>query len=105
MEESTPFAVAQINVYNLSTNIAYIFGVENSVVASATRRIALWEMNRKTGAISWKGFITLTLATATAHTVRDFKMDVKNESAGTVAVSGTAVTGTGTLFNTNRVAI
>lgn len=105
MEESTAFAVVQIFAYNLSSTICYIFGIENSVAAAATRRVHLWELNRKTGARSWKGFITMTLATATAHTVRDFKIDVKNESTGTVQVAGTAVTGTGTLFNTNRVAI
>jgi len=80
MEESTAFAITQISAYNLSSTICYIFGVENATGATATRRVALWELNRKTGARSWKGFITMTLATATAHTVRDFKMDVKNES-------------------------
>ena len=105
MEESTAFAVTQISAYNLSSSICYVFGVENLTTAVATRRVALWELNRKTGARSWKGFITMTLLTATAHTVRDFKIDVKNESTGTVAVSGTAVTGTGTFFNTNKVAI
>lgn len=105
MEESTPFAVVQIFAYNLNSTIAYVFGVENLATAVATRRVGLWELNRKTGARTWKGFITMTLATATAHTVRDFKMDVKNESSGTVGVSGTALTGVGTLFNTNKVAI
>lgn len=105
MEESTAFAVVQTYAYNLSSTICYIFGIENSVAAAATRRVALWELNRKTGARSWKGFITMTLATATAHTCRDFKIDVKNESTGTVSVAGTAVTGVGTLFNTNKVAI
>lgn len=105
MEESTAFAVTQIFTYNHSTTTAYIFGVENSTWATATRRVALWELNRKTWARSWKGFITMTLATATAHTVRNFTMDVKQESTGTVAVSGTGVTGTWTFFNTNKVAI
>jgi len=105
LEESTPFAVTQIFAYNLSTEICYIFGVENLATAVATRRVALWELNRKTGARSWKGFITMTLATATAHTVRDFKIDVKDESTGTVQVAGTAVTGTGTQFATNKVAV
>jgi len=105
MEESTPFAVAQIAAYNLNTTISYIFGVENATTASNTRRIALWQLNRKTGAKSWQGFITLTLGSATAHTVRDFKIDVKNESTGTVAVTGTALTGSGTLFATNKVAV
>lgn len=105
MEESTPFAVLQIFTYNLNSTIAYVFGVENLATAVATRRIGLWELNRKTGARSWKGFITITLATATAHTLRNFTMDVKEETAGTVGVSGTTVTGVGTFFNTNGVAI
>jgi len=105
MEESTAFAVVHIFAYNLSSTICYIFGIENSVAAAATRRIHLWELNRKTGARSWKGFITMTLATATAHTVRDFKIDVKNESTGTVQTTGTALTGSGTLFATNKVAV
>lgn len=105
MEESTAFAVTQIYAHNHSTSVAYLFGVENSTGATATRRIHLWEVARKTGAVSWKGFITMTLATSTAHTVRNFTMDVKTETTGTVAVSGTAVTGTGTLFATNKVAV
>ena len=105
LEESTPFAVLQIAVHNFSTTVAYIFWVENLATAVVTRRIALWELNRKTGATQWKGFITLTLSTSTAHTVRDFKIDVKNESTWTVAVSWTAVTGTSTLFATNKVAL
>lgn len=105
MEESTAFAVTQIYAHNHSSSICYVFGVENSTSASASRRVHLWELNRKTGARSWKGFITMTLLTATAHTVRNFTMDVKEESTGTVAVSGTTVTGTGTQFATNKVAI
>lgn len=105
LEESTPFAVTQIYAHNHSSTIAYIFGVENLTTASALRRVHLWELNRKTGARSWKGFITMTLLTATAHTVRNFTMDVKEEAVGTVAVSGTAVTGSGTQFAANKVAV
>ncbi len=105
LEESTAFAVTQIFAYNLSSTICYVFGVEALTTAVATRRVHLWELNRKTGARSWKGFITMTLLTATAHTVRNFTMDVKDESTGTVAVSGTTVTGTSTQFATNKVAI
>lgn len=105
MEESTPFAVMAGYLHNHSSSVAYLFEVENLATAVATRRISLTEFSRKTPNGSWKGFITLTLATATAHTCRNFTMDVKEESTGTVAVSGTAVTGTWTLFNTNGVAI
>lgn len=105
MEESTPFAVTQIFAYNLSPDICYVFGVENLTTAVATRRVHLWELNRKTGARSWKGYITMTLLTATAHTCRNFTMDVKEESTGTVETTGTALTGTGTQFATNKVAL
>ena len=105
LEESTGFAVSQIASYNLNSTLNYIFGVEANTTASNTRRIHLWSSYRKTGTRAWLGFITLTLATATAHTVRDFKIDVKNESTGTVAVTGTALTGSGTAFVTNKVAI
>lgn len=105
MEESTAFAVNQVYAHNHSNTVAYLFGAEALTTAVATRRIHLWELNRQTGARSWKGFITMTLATATAHTVRAFTMDVKEESTGTVEVSGTAVTGTSTQFATNKVAV
>jgi hypothetical protein len=105
LEESTPFAAVFLFAINFSTTIDYVFGLENSGAASATRRVHLWSVNKKTGASSWNGFITMTYLTATAHTARDFKIDRKQESTGTVAVSGTAVTGTGTAFATNKVAI
>lgn len=105
MEESTAFAVNQIYAHNHSSSIAYIFGVEALTTAVATRRVHLWELNRKTGARSWKGFITMTLLTATAHTVRNFTMDIKEESTGTVQTTGTALTGSGTAFVTNKVAV
>lgn len=105
MEESTAFAVTQVYAHNHSATVAYLFGVENLATAVATRRVHLWELNRQTGARSWKGFITMTLLTATAHTVRNFTMDVKEESTGTVGTTGTALTGSGTAFATNKVAI
>lgn len=105
MEESTAFAVIFTFVHNFSSTYEYVFGLENSTGATATRRIHLWTVNKKNGSRSWNGFITMTYLTATAHTARDFKIDVKNETTGTVSVSGTAVTGSSTLFATNKVAI
>lgn len=105
MEESTPFAVTKVYAIDFSDNITYIFGVENLATAVATRRVWLWERNRKTGARTWKWFITMTLATATAHTVRDFKIDRKIESTGLIGVSGTTVTGVWTQFAVNKVAV
>lgn len=105
MEEGTAFASGYTYAINFSATTDYLFGLENSVAASATRRVHLWTVNKKNGSTSWNGFITLTYLTATAHTARDFKIDRKQETTGTVAVSGTAVTGTSTQFATNKVAI
>lgn len=105
LEESTSFAVANAFSVKFSATIDYLFWVENSVTASATRRIHLWTINKRNNTKSWNGFITMTLWSATAHTVRDFKIDRKQETTWTVAVSGTAVTGSWTLFATNRVAV
>jgi hypothetical protein len=104
-EESTAFLVSAIWAYKFSEEISYLWAAENVATASNTRRIMLWEINNFTGARQWLGFITMTLASSTAHTLRDFRVDVKTEITGTVAVSGTAVTGSGTQFNTNRVAV
>ena len=103
-EESTAFVTGFPFLFAKSLTELYLFTVENTT-AAATRRVMLHTINRKTGAISWNGFITLTSPAATAHTVRDFKIDYKKEITGTVAVSGTALTGTSTLFLTNRVAV
>ncbi len=105
MEESTAFAALYVFVVNFSSTYEYVFGLENSAAAAATRRVHMWTVNKKNGAASWNGFITMTYLTATAHTARDFKIDRKLETTGTVAVSGTGVTGTSTLFATNKVAI
>lgn len=105
LEESTSFAAALVYSVRFSSTYDYIFGVENATGATNTRRIHMWTLNKKTNQKSWNGFITLTLGSATAHTVRDFKIDRKIEITGTASASGTAVTGSGTAFLTNRVAV
>jgi hypothetical protein len=105
METSTPFAVLFTDVISFSPTQDYIFGLENSTTANNVRRVALWTNNKKTGVVAWNGYITLTMSSATAHTARSFKIDYKRETTGTVQVAGTAVTGTSTLFATNRVAV
>lgn len=105
MEESTAFATVHVFTVNFSSTFDYVFGLENSTAASASRRVHMWTVNKKTGARSWNGFITLTYLTGTAHTARDFKIDRKLESTGTVQTTGTALTGSGTQFQTNKVAV
>lgn len=105
MEEGTAFACLYTYAINFSSTIDYVFGLENSAAAAATRRIHLWSVNKKTGSTSWNGFITITYLTATAHTARDFKIDRKQYSTGTVQTTGTALTGSGTTFAASKIAI
>lgn len=105
LEEGTAFACLYTYAINYSATEDYVFGLENSAAAAATRRIHLWTVNKKNGSSSWNGFITLTYLTATAHTARDFKIDRKQYSTGTVQTTGTALTGSGTAFAAAKVAI
>lgn len=103
MEETTAFQCAFPAVIAWSPTVDWIFLVEGSA-ASATRRIMLYEYNRNTNAFTWKGYITLTFPPSTDHTVRGFAMSYDIYSTGTVAVSGTTVTGTGTTWTADRLA-
>jgi hypothetical protein len=105
MEESTPIAMFYPHVQTFSSTIDWVFLTENTAVAVATRRIFLYEYNKITSEYNWKGFITITLPTATAHTTRAFRMLRYLHTTGTVGVSGTAVTGTSTQFSTERIGV
>lgn len=71
--------------------------------AAATRRLGMWEMDRLTGTMNYVGFLTVTFpGTSEAKTIRGLRMSYDTYSTGTVAVSGTAVTGTTTAWQTNR---
>ena len=69
---------------------------------AGNRRVQFWRYKPSNQAYSYEGTITLTLPSATgSHTTKGFNVCVKEQStAGTVAVSGTTVTGTGTNFTT-----
>lgn len=101
MQETTAFQCAFPAVIAWSPTVDWIFLIEGSA-ASATRRIMLYEYNRSTNAFTWKGYITLTFPPVTNHTVRGFAMSYDIYTKGTVAVSGTGVTGTGTTWTTDR---
>lgn len=105
MEESTPIPLLFPHAITFSSTIDWVFAPENSGVASATRRIVAYEYNKLTCQYNYKGFITMTLQTATTHTIRGFRMARYQHTTGTVAVSGTAVTGTSTQFSTERIGV
>ena len=119
LEESTGIAMMYPHAITYSPTIDWVFLTENSSTASATRRIFMYEYNKSLATYNWKGFITATLPTATAHTTRGFRAFRYLHTTGTVAVSapvsfysaGTSValavtgvvTGVGTTFTINMV--
>jgi hypothetical protein len=100
-QESTVIAGQFPSVIPWSPTLDWVFLIEG-FTAAATRRVILYTFNRITAAFTWLGYITLTFPTATNHTVRGFWVEYNTYTTGTVAVSGTAVTGTGTLWQTDR---
>lgn len=83
-----------------SEKLDWVFLADNAT-AAATRRLIMATYNRLTGSFGISGFITLTFPTATNHTIRGLRMTYDKHTAGTVSVSGTAVSGTGTSWLTD----
>lgn len=105
MEESVSIPIFYPHVITISSTIDWVFLIENLATASALRRCVFYEYNKVSNTYVWKGFITLTLPTATAHTIRGFRVARYLHTTGTVDVSGTTVTGSGTQFQTERLAV
>jgi hypothetical protein len=105
MEAPTAIAVANPHVVPWSSNEYQVYAVENST-AAATRRLIMSTYNKTTGAWAWNGFITITFPTATVGFVaRGLRMVLDRYTTGTVAVAATAVTGTGSTWVTERLAV
>ena len=80
--------------------------VADVATAAATRRLGMYEFDRITGVLNYQGFVTITFpGTSEAKTVRGLRMSYEKHTVGTVAVSGTAVTGTSTKFVTDRACV
>lgn len=84
--------------------IDWVFLCDNAT-AAATRRIVAYTYDRTTSVWDWKGFITITFPTATAYTIRGFRMTYDLETTGLVSTTGTTVSGSGTLFSTNKICV
>jgi hypothetical protein len=104
MEQSTSISLAYPSVHTWSSTLDYILLCDNAA-AAATRRFVMYEFDKSSSTFSWRGFITVTFPTATNHTIRGAKLLVDTYSTGTVSVSGTAVTGSGTAWQTARFAV
>jgi hypothetical protein len=100
-QESTVIAGQFPSVIPWSPTLDWVFLIEG-FNTGATRSVILYTFNRATASFTWQGYITLTFPTATAHTVRGFWVEYNIYTTGTVSVSGTAVTGTSSLWQTDR---
>jgi hypothetical protein len=83
----------------ITDDLFWVFGAD-AATAAATRRVQLWSWVPSTNTYILQGAITLTFPAATNHTVRGFRALLENYTTGTVGVSGTAVTGSGTGWST-----
>lgn len=104
MEQSTAIPIAYPYVIDINDQYSWVFGADLST-AAATRRIVKYVHDKLADTFTWNGFITLTMPSATAHTIRGMRMVRELYSTGTVAVSGTAVTGTTTTWTTQKIAV
>lgn len=88
-----------VHPVKITDDLFWIFGADGAT-AAATRRVQLWTWVPSTNTYTFVGAVTLTFPTATTHTVRGLRAILENYTTGTVAVSGTGVTGTGTAWAT-----
>ena len=101
-ESSLAIMSAFVHPVKIVDDLFWIFG-SDAATAAATRRVQLWTWVPSTNTYSLVGAVTLTFPTATNHTIRGIRAILENYTTGTVGVSGTAVTGTGTGFTTQCV--
>ena len=98
-ESSLAIPSSFLSPVKISDDLYWVFGADGASGAS-TRRVQLWTFVPSTNTYALQGAITLNFPTATTHTVRGFRAILENYTTGTVSVSGTAVTGSGTSWAT-----
>jgi hypothetical protein len=83
----------------INEDLWWVFG--GSFLASLPRPVQLWTFRPSTNAYSFVGAVSLSLpGSPSSQTLRGFRVMLENYTAGTVSVSGTAVTGSGTAWLT-----
>lgn len=102
-ENALGVAAGMAHAISWSTTYDMVFLFDQSAAAT-TRRVLLYTYNKLTADLSFKGSVLLTMAAAGNHTIAHGKAIIYTYSTGTVAVSGTAVTGTTTAWQTARFA-
>jgi len=103
-ESNVPIPVHLTWAVTFSGDVDWVFFTDN-VSANITRRIVMYEYYKKTGVLAWKGFVTLTYPSATNHNIRGFNVTYDVYIKGSVGVTGTAVTGVGSTWTTDKICI
>lgn len=104
MEGSTAIPGVFPHAIRWSSDIDWVFLVDNAT-ATTSRRVIFYIYNRATQTLAWQGFITITHPSGTNATVRGFRIVYDTYTTGTVSVTGTAVTGSGTAWSSSRIAV
>lgn len=103
MEASSATTAGLLHAIPWSSDTDWVFVADNST-AALTRRIAFYEYTKSTSTFNWKGAIVLNFVTNTGNkTIRGIRALRTTHISGTVGVSGTAVTGSSTQFQTDRI--
>jgi len=102
LQESNPTTGGFPSAVPWSPTLDWVFLADGSAAVTNTRKVILYTFDRTTASFTWRGIITLTLPPAGAHSIRGFWVEYSIYTTGTVAVSGTVVTGTGSLWQTDR---
>lgn len=97
----SPLAIPSpfVSVVKITNDLFWIFGAD-SASAAATRRVQLWTWVPSTNTYTAIGWIVLTFPTTGNVSPRGIKAILTNYTTGTISVSGTAVTGSGTAWLT-----
>ena len=98
-ESSLAIPSAFVHPVQITDDLFWIFG-SDIATAAATRRTQLWTFVPSTNTYTLQGAITHTFPGSGNVTVRGIRAILTNVTSGTASVSGTAVTGTGTTWNT-----
>lgn len=97
------YPASSIHAVSWSSTIDWIFAGDNGSPAGI-RRISLTEYNKLNNTYNTKGFITINYSSGAGYILSGLAATLDFYTTGTVAVTGTAVTGTSTLWVTDRVA-
>lgn len=88
-----------VHPIKITDDLFWVFG-SDFATAAATRRVQLWTWVPSTNTYTLVGGVTLTFPTTGNVTTRGLRVVLENYTTGTVEVSSTAVTGSGTAWAT-----